>query len=107
MSLNHKRPPSSLIFIFGGSGDLNHRKLSPALYNLFIDEWMPEKFDIVGIGRRPYDNDSYRQHLFNGIGEFSRRKDDQVGIWQTFSKHVTYLQMDAEKAEEFEKISEI
>ncbi|ULQ51557.1 glucose-6-phosphate dehydrogenase [Flavihumibacter fluvii] len=107
MSSNHKRPPASLIFIFGGSGDLNHRKLSPALYNLFIDEWMPEKFDIVGIGRRPYDNDSYRQHLFNGIGQFSRRKDDQGGKWQTFSSHVTYLQMDAEKEEEFEKIAEI
>jgi len=26
------------IFIFGGSGDLNQRKLTPALYNLFIDE---------------------------------------------------------------------
>ncbi|KIC96480.1 glucose-6-phosphate dehydrogenase [Flavihumibacter solisilvae] len=107
MSTNHKRPPSSLIFIFGGSGDLNHRKLSPALYNLFIDNWMPEKFDIVGIGRRPYDNVSYRQHLYKGIGEFSRRKDDQPGRWDTFSKYVSYLQMDAENEAEYEKIAEI
>lgn len=107
MSTNHKRPPSSLIFIFGGSGDLNHRKLSPALYNLFIDNWMPEKFDIVGIGRRPYDNASYRQHLYNGIGEFSRRKDDKSGRWETFSEYVSYLQMDAENEAEYEKIAEI
>jgi len=57
---NHKRPPASLIFIFGGSGDLNYRKLSPALYNLFIDDWMPEKFGIVGIGRSPYNDEDYR-----------------------------------------------
>ena len=107
MSATHKRPASSLIFIFGGSGDLNHRKLSPALYNLFIDEWMPEKFDIVGIGRRPYDNESYRKHLFNGIQQFSRRKDDQGGKWQVFADHVTYLQMDAEQEDEYEKIAEI
>ena len=57
---NHKCPPSSLIFIFGGSGDLNLRKLTPALYNLFLDEWMPEKFGIVGIGRSEYSDDKYR-----------------------------------------------
>jgi len=107
MSASHKRPPSSLIFIFGGSGDLNHRKLSPALYNLFIDEWMPEKFDIVGIGRRPYDDASYRQHLFNGIEQFSRRGDDQGGKWQVFANHVSYLQMDAQNEEDYQKIAEI
>ena len=39
MSTQNKniKPPASAIFIFGGSGDLNHRKLTPALYNLFID----------------------------------------------------------------------
>ena len=64
---NHKRPPASLLFIFGGSGDLNYRKLSPALYNLFIDKWMPEKFGIVGIGRSEYSDDKYRERLLEGI----------------------------------------
>src|SRR3954462_3985008 len=103
----NKRPPASVIFIFGGSGDLNQRKLSPALYNLFIDEWMPEKFGIVGIGRRPYDDAGYRNHLLVGIRKFSRRKDEQNGKWTDFSQHVTYLQMDVEKEEEFQKIAEI
>src|SRR3954452_17555030 len=96
---NHKRPPSSLIFIFGGSGDLNHRKLSPALYNLFIDDWMPEKFGIVGIGRRPYDDAGYRNHLLDGIQNFSRRKTEQTDKWEEFSQHVSYLAMDVEKEE--------
>ncbi len=106
---NHKRPSPSLIFIFGGSGDLNFRKLSPALYNLFIDDWMPEKFAIVGIGRRPYNDEDYRQHLLNGIQKFSRRKDGETGNgrWKTFSQHVSYLQMDAEKEDEYAKIAEI
>jgi glucose-6-phosphate 1-dehydrogenase len=104
---NHKRPPASLLFIFGGSGDLNHRKLSPALYNLFIDEYMPDKFGIVGIGRRPYDDDAYRKHLLDGIKQFSRRKEEPNGKWSEYSKHVSYLQMDAEKEEEYQKIAEI
>ena len=104
---NHKRPPASLLFIFGGSGDLNYRKLSPALFNLFIDDWMPEKFDIVGIGRTEYAGNSYHEHLLDGISQFSRRKGEQNGKWADFSKHVAYLQMDAEVEEEYQKIAEV
>lgn len=103
----HKRPAASLLFIFGGSGDLNFRKLSPALYNLYIDDWMPEQFGIVGIGRTEYSDDSYRAHLLEGIQQFSRRKGEQNGKWKSFSQHVSYLQMDAEKDEEYQKIGEI
>jgi glucose-6-phosphate 1-dehydrogenase len=103
----HKKPPASLIFIFGGSGDLNYRKLSPALYNLFIDDWMPEKFGIVGIGRSPYNDDDYRVRLLNGIKQFSRRKDEADSQWGEFSKHVSYLQMDAEKDNDYSKIGDL
>jgi len=104
---NHKRPPASLLFIFGGSGDLNHRKLSPALYNLFIDNWMPDKFSIVGIGRRPYNNEDYRKHLLDGIQQFSRGKGEQNGKWATFSQNVSYLQMDASNEADYQKIADI
>jgi len=104
---NHKRPPSSLLFIFGGSGDLNYRKLSPALFNLFIDGWMPEKFGIVGIGRTEYAGTTYHDHLLDGIKQFSRRKNEQNGQWADFSKHVQYLQMDAEIELEYQKIGEL
>ncbi|HEY1200312.1 MAG TPA: glucose-6-phosphate dehydrogenase, partial [Niastella sp.] len=104
---NHKCPPASLLFIFGGSGDLNQRKLSPALYNLFIDNWMPEKFQIVGIGRTAYSDDSFRKHLYDGIQQFSRRKDDKNGKWEQFSKSISYLQMDAGNEADYQKIAEI
>src|ERR1700712_3040714 len=98
---NHKRPSPTLIFIFGGSGDLNFRKLSPALFNLFIDKWMPEKFTIVGIGRTEYTDADYRVRLLDGIKQFSRRKDFADDQWQAFSPHVSYLKMDAEKDEKY------
>jgi len=93
---NNKKPPASVIFIFGGSGDLNQRKLTPALYNLFIDGWMPDQFAIVGLGRTQYSDDKFRSHLLEGIKEFSRRKDDKNGTWKDFSQRISYLQMDAE-----------
>ena len=104
---NHKRPPATILFIFGGSGDLNFRKLSPALYNLFIDQWMPEKFSIIGIGRTPYTDEEYRVRLLDGIKQFSRRKEISDDQWQSFSKYVFYLQMDAERDEKYSAISEL
>ena len=67
---------------------------------------MPDKFSIVGLGRTAYDNDKFRGHLLEGINEFSRRKDDGSGNWQTFSQHISYLQLDAGKPEDFQKIGD-
>ncbi|NIG56866.1 glucose-6-phosphate dehydrogenase [Chitinophaga sp. Cy-1792] len=103
----HKRPPASILFIFGGSGDLNYRKLTPALYNLFLDEWMPEQFAIAGLGRTPYSDEDYRKHLLEGISKFSRRKGEQNGHWQDFSQHVNYISLDAENPADYKKITEL
>ncbi len=100
------KPPACLLFIFGGSGDLNYRKLTPALFNLYIDGLMPEQFTIVGIGRSDYAEENYRQHLLEGIQQFSRRKDQQDGKWEAFVKNISYLKMDAAEAGAYQKISE-
>src|ERR1700730_14065290 len=104
---NHKRPSATVLFIFGGSGDLNYRKLSPALYNLFIDNWMPEKFSIIGIGRTPYSDVDYRKRLLDGIKQFSRKQGFVDEQWNFLSQHVSYLKMDAEKDEKYTAISEV
>ncbi len=101
---NNKRPPATILFIFGGSGDLNNRKLTPALYNLYLDGFMPEKFALAGLGRSVYTDEKYNEHLLEGIKDFSRRKDDGNGKWQEFSKQNHYLQMDAEKDPVYDKI---
>lgn len=103
---NHKRPPASILFIFGGSGDLNYRKLTPALYNLFLDEWMPDQFAIVGIGRTEYSAEAYRSHLQEGIVKFSRRKEEQNGHYQQFFEHVNYLQLDAGDIKSYQLIAD-
>ena len=104
---NHKKPTSTVVFIFGGSGDLNQRKLTPALYNLFIDEFMPENFAIVGTGRTDYSNEKFRGHLLEGIKEFSRRKDDKNATWESFQEHISYLRMDADNPEDYNGIAKI
>jgi len=72
---NKKSLPPTIIFIFGGSGDLANRKLIPALFNLYLDKYLPEKFAVVGVGRTAFSSDDeYRNKLFEGVQQFSRRK---------------------------------
>ena len=101
-----KQLPPVVIFIFGGSGDLNYRKLTPALYNLFLDNLMPEKFSIVGIARTDNDETAYKEHLLDGIINFSRRKDDDRR-WTDFSTRLSYLKMDVADEKAYGQIAEI
>ncbi|RAJ10921.1 glucose-6-phosphate 1-dehydrogenase [Chitinophaga skermanii] len=103
--LHHKRPPASILFIFGGSGDLNLRKLTPALYNLFLDDWMPEQFAIAGIGRTNYTDEDYRVRLVDGIKKFSRENDGGDSHLEEFFQHVNYLQLDAENDANYDSIA--
>lgn len=105
MSTEKKLPPT-ILFIFGGSGDLANRKLIPALYNLYIDQYLPEKFIIVGVGRTPFKDDKeYREKLKEGVQEFSRRKDEVNGPWKKFAELITYHEMDLLKDEPYQEMS--
>src|SRR5215211_54101 len=103
---NSKSLPPVLFFIFGGSGDLNYRKLTPALYNLFHDGAMPQKFYITGIARSEYADDAYKQHLLQGIEEFSRRKNEN-NKWNDFASHINYLQLDAGNEKDFTRLADL
>ncbi|MGE5244296.1 MAG: glucose-6-phosphate dehydrogenase [Betaproteobacteria bacterium] len=72
------------VVIFGGAGDLAHRKLLPALYNLFVDGFLPARFAVVGVGRKPMDDAAYRAFAKDGVERFSRRPPD-TERWNGFA----------------------
>ena len=72
------------IVIFGGGGDLAHRKLLPALYNLHVDGLLPKETVVVGVGRKPITDEAYREFAKDGVTRFSRRAIDEAA-WQAFA----------------------
>ncbi len=104
--LDYKKLSTTIMFIFGGSGDLNFRKLTPALYNLFLDNAMPEHFKIIGISRTEYSNEEYKKRLKDGIDHFSRKKADPEK-WKEFENHVQYLKMDIKEKTHFTQLETI
>ena len=67
--------PTSLV-IFGATGDLAHRKLLPALYNLAAEGQLPERFEMIGIGRRDHEHEEFRDTALDSIQHYSRRDPD-------------------------------
>ncbi|AQG79168.1 glucose-6-phosphate dehydrogenase [Spirosoma montaniterrae] len=102
----NQRLSATVLFIFGGSGDLNLRKLTPALYNLTIDNYLPEQFAVVGLGRSDYTDETFRERLLEGVRQFSRRKDDLDVTWDRFAPKISYLQMDAGNENAYGKLAD-
>lgn len=89
MYSNIKSQPTIFV-IFGGTGDLNSRKLAPALYNLFLEGWLPDQFSIIGTGRTPLSDEDFKEKLLEGINSFSRSGKAAPDKWEEFSKHLFY-----------------
>jgi glucose-6-phosphate 1-dehydrogenase len=68
--------PTTLV-IFGGTGDLAHRKLLPAVYNLAHEGALPERFNLIAVSRSDIPHNDYRQMARESIVKHSRRKPDE------------------------------
>ena len=67
-------PPPTILVIFGASGDLTARKLAPAIFNLSKDNLLPENCYLIGVGRTPMEDGSFRKYLNESLSNHSRRK---------------------------------
>src|ERR1700758_2607464 len=69
---------STALVIFGATGDLAHRKLLPALYNLAHEGALPERFELIGVARSEYSDEEFRLMARESIERFSRRRPDEA-----------------------------
>ena len=84
---------SAILVIFGGTGDLTHRKLMPALYNMLLDGLLPERFKVVAVGRRSKTEEEYRKEIHDSVNKHSRNKINEE-IWGHLNNMIHYYQFD-------------
>jgi glucose-6-phosphate 1-dehydrogenase len=94
---------TTTIVIFGASGDLAHRKLIPALYNLYRKKRLEDTFYIVGVSRTAYSHEAYREELRGTTQEFSAETFAEE-IWQPFAERIWYSAGDAAKRDGLQQI---
>jgi len=101
-----KELPPSLLIIFGATGDLTHRKLVPALYNLAVDKLLPSNFALIATARSEHTDASYGASLLESLEKYSRRKPIDVAQWEAFASRITYLQGSITEGESFAQLRE-
>jgi glucose-6-phosphate 1-dehydrogenase len=94
--------PCSLV-IFGASGDLTHRLLVPALYNLGVAGLLPKAFALIGVGRRDSSSDAFRADLEKTLPKFATRQIDQSAVKKLLAC-VAYVQGEPGDPRTYEKI---
>src|ERR1700756_1829477 len=72
--LEHRPVRPTALVIFGATGDLAHRKLLPALYNLAHEGFLPEHFELIGVARGDQSHEDFQRIARESIERFSRRR---------------------------------
>jgi glucose-6-phosphate 1-dehydrogenase len=84
-------PEPCTVVIFGGSGDLAHRKLVPALYNLAAGAHLPAAFALVGVAKTEQSHEDFAGDMREAVGRFSRTRPVDPEIWQDFAAGIRYV----------------
>ena len=101
---SRQHPEPCVIVIFGATGDLTHRKLIPALYNLSVDGDLPSPFRVMGFARRQRNDETFRAGLETLNRRLSRQGHDE-DLWPMFSQFIHYHRGDFREADDFRRLA--
>jgi len=102
--IEHALDPCCMV-IFGASGDLTHRMLLPALYDLALDRRLPPRFAIVGFARTHWTDDEFRAEAKKSVQEFARRPLDPA-IWDNFASNLHYIAGNYDDQNSYDRLNE-
>jgi glucose-6-phosphate 1-dehydrogenase len=96
-------PVPTTLAIFGATGDLAARKLLPAIYNLGLGGLLPERFQVIGIGRRAGDREAFRRAAREAIAANSRTG-IEADAWAALEPRLDFLHGDFTNPGLFEEL---
>src|SRR5215470_11810203 len=100
-----RTPQPCSVVIFGATGDLTHRKLVPALYNLQRERLLPPGFNVIGFARRDWNDDFFRSSLLEDARQYSRSGVEDT-LWQSFAEGISYIQSSFDDPAGYERLAQ-
>ncbi len=94
-----------IMIIFGGSGDLAHRKLYPALFNLFEQGLIHDSFAVISTARRPWSHEYLREQVSDAVHETNNEIDENE--LAAFASHFYYQSHDVTNVEHYETLKNL
>jgi glucose-6-phosphate 1-dehydrogenase len=101
--VNNTNTPSSLIMIFGATGDLAKRKLYPSLYHLFRKGKISKKFAVVGVARRDWTNEQFKDHVETSVHNALGKNEDI----KEFVSHFHYQSHDVSDSDSYRALKDL
>ncbi len=93
--LRLERVPDPCAFVlFGATGDLAHRKVIPAIYQLWRTNLLPAEFSLVAVARRPYTSEAFAAEVRASVEKYSRVRPIDEAAWEELAKRIYYQQLD-------------
>jgi len=77
--------------IFGASGDLNKRKLLPALYRLAYERRLPSTFSVIGTSRSQLSDDAFRGAMRQAVKQFLEDSPFDEDLWSSFAQNLHFV----------------
>ncbi len=96
----------AVFFLFGATGDLARRKLFPAIYSMYREGKLNERFAVIGLARRPRTDEQFRSDVLQSIQEFARYKVKDDPQWDRFIEHFQYQSLDIHRVDDFNELAE-
>jgi glucose-6-phosphate 1-dehydrogenase len=100
-----QKPNSCILAIFGASGDLAHRKLIPALFDLQLQNLLPDNFGILGIGRTPLSDESFRDKMASALDIAQLAKNATPEDKSNFLNRLFYIAIDTASVDDYQKLA--
>ena len=97
-------PEPCVVVVFGASGDLAHRKLLPALYNLAAAAHLPAALGLVGVSKSEYAHEEFQKDMHDAVARFSRTKPIDEEVWQDFAAGMRYVAGSFDDPQTFAKL---
>ncbi|PVX32117.1 glucose-6-phosphate 1-dehydrogenase [Pasteurella langaaensis DSM 22999] len=92
---------NNCIVIFGASGDLTHRKLIPALYNLYKIGRLSEHFSVLGVARTNLDDTAFREKMREALIKNENAEGETL---DKFCEHLYYQAINTADAVDYVKL---
>ena len=98
---------NQILVIFGSNGDLAKRKLLPAVFQLYLDNLLPEKFAVVGAGSQEKDEELNREDVRTALQEFAKKGvAENPEKLDAFLQNVYYQKVHNQTEEDFGQLKE-
>jgi len=101
---NLKAEPATIV-IYGATGDLTHRKVMPALYNLLRNQLLHEASRIIAFARRDFTDESFREEVRAAVTKHSHTQPVEPDVLERLCSRVEYHRGNLDQADAYDALA--